>query len=320
MKKKKIVVIGGGSGTATVLTGLLYYYQQLVIQAVVSMADSGGSSGEIRDKDGVLPPGDVLKAIVALSPVPFARFFLLNRFHGLRTEQLNGHTVGNFLLTRMAQWADNDYIGAIRALEQMFECKGTVWPVTLDNVHLVAETNHRIITGEGEIEKWIYDEKTIGTDEKILAVKLEPKAEALPEVLTAIREANIVVIGPGSFYTSLSPSVQAGGIQEALAEARQVVYVTNVTSHPKETGGWTVSEFVNKMEAQIQRRVDVVISNKGLSPALRKKYASEHSFPVEVDVPADWNGRKVIVANFIGRGSTFARHNPRLLAKTIIQL
>src|SRR3989344_5225546 len=196
---RKIVVIGGGTGPTAFLSGLVAAggKDKFDITAVVSMADSGGSSGRLRDEKGVLPPGDVLKALLALSPKPYARELLPERFPHDGIPKLNGHSVGNLLLVSLYEYLDKDYLQAIVAMEQILKCQGRVLPVTLESSHLIAETTKRHIEGEGEIEKFLFGRKALVIDERLKNVRLIPTPTLLPEADEAIRKADMIVIGPG---------------------------------------------------------------------------------------------------------------------------
>lgn len=308
---KKIVIIGGGTGLSTLARGLrrIGLTKSNDVTAVVSMADSGGFSGFLRNERGVLPPGDVMKLLLAFSHLPeVAEELLYYRF-------VDGSVPGHYMLTGMAQTIG--YLAAIKNMQELLRCSGFVLPASLDQAHLFAETNRRVISGEGNIEKWFYDPKNKADDsEKLVRVFLEPVCRLLPEALRAIREADLIVIGPGSFYTSLIACLLVEGMSDALKD-KKIVFVVNVTTHPKETPNWAVSSFVSHIEAQIGRTVNTVLCNKSVPAHLLEAYGAEHSTPVEIDVPDSWNGRQVIKRQFVQPKSEFARHNPKRLARAI---
>ncbi len=310
-KKKKIVILGGGTGLSTVARGMrrIGLTNLHHVTAIVSMADSGGFSGMLRNEKGILPPGDVMKLLLAFSHLPeVAAQLLYHRF-------ADGSVPGHYMLTGMAERIG--YLPAIANMQEVLECSGKVLPVSLDEANLIAETNRRTITGEGAIEKWFYDPKNKADDrEKLHRVYLKPACSLLAEARQAILEADLIVIGPGSFYTSLIACLQVEGINELLVE-KKIAYVVNVTTHPKETPDWAVSDFVAQMERQIRKKVDYVVCNKSLPSHLLPSYDAEHSSPVVIDVPNIWNGRQVIKRQLVGPKQKFARHAHRRLARVI---
>lgn len=319
--KKRIVTIGGGTGQSAPLQGLVLLGggKKFETTAIVGMADSGGSSGRLRDELGVLPPGDILKALLALSTRPYARDLLSYRFNGRRSSVFKGHTPGNFLLTMMSSYC-GDYLNAVRAMEQLLDCQGRVFPASLDLTTLVGVTNRgRTIRSEGEIEQWIYN--TVPVRGHLMGLELDPVPQLLPAASKAIREADLVVIGPGSFYTSLAAVLKVSGLSQSLRGAGRVVaYVVNLTTHPRETPGWTARRFVEKTEELIGRKVNMVLCNSSIPQPLREKYGEEKAEIVSVDIPSSWDGRQVVVANFVKQGATLARHDPKRLAVVIASL
>lgn len=309
----KIAIIGGGTGLSTLARGLrrlLGLSGKHQITAIVGMADSGGFTGILRNEKGVLPPGDIMKLLLAFSTRPeLAEQLLYHRF-------ADGSVPGHYILTGMAK--RTGFLQAVENLQDLLQCAGTVLPATLDPAHLFAETNLRIIAGEGEIEKWIYNNED-WDKEKLLRVYLNPGCKLLPQASRAIEEADLVVIGPGSFYTSLVACLEVKGMNKVLAQKR-IAYVVNVTNHPKETPSWTVSNFVSQLEQQIGRQVDVVVCNKTVPAHLLEKYGEEHSAPVAIDVSNTWNGRQVLKCQLVPPKSEFARHNPKRLARVILNL
>lgn len=308
---KKIATIGGGTGLSTLARGLRRtgLTAACEVAAVVSMADSGGYSGLLRNERGVLPPGDLMKVLIALSHLPEEDLsFYSNR---AADNSVEGHT----MLVDLAEQVG--YLPAIEQMRNILQCSGRVLPATLDPAHLFAETNRRIIEGEGEIEKWFYDPKAKALEqEKLLRVFLKPPCRLHSAARRTIELADLVVIGPGSFYTSLIACLQVEGMTDTL-KGKKIVYNVNVTTHPLETPGWTVSDFVTKLEQQIDRQVDVVVCNESVPTRLLKTYGEEHSAPVKIDVPKSWNGRQVITHQLVKANAAFARHDPTLLARVI---
>lgn len=312
MKRPKIVVIGGGTGPQALLKGLVMLggRERFDITAIVGMADSGGSSGKLRDQFGVLPPGDVIKALIALSRKTEMCELLRHRFP-------DGHSVGNLLLAEMSQ-TSGSLPGAISDMERMLGCQGHVFPASLDNVNLVAETTRRKICGEGAIEDFIYN-GCLDDSETIRDVFLQPRASLYPEAEIATQRADLVVIGPGSFFTSLRAVLLVEGMAAALARSR-IGYVVNITTNPKDTRGWKASDFVSRLENAINRKVDVVICNSTISRELLDKHYQQNSQLVETDLPEDWEGRRVIRGSFVPEDSSLARHDLMRLATVVATL
>ena len=314
MPKKRIALIGGGTGLSTLARGLRRtgVTQQSEVTAIVGMADSGGFSGVLRNERGVLPPGDIMKLLLAFSTLPdLAGQLLYHRFP-------DGSVPGHYMLTGMAK--SIGFLPAVANMQELLKCSGKVLPATLDPANLIAETNLRFIKGEGNIEDWFYGKKAENRGkEQLLRVFLEPACSLLAEARQAIETADLVVIGPGSFATSLIACLEAKGMREALADVR-LAFVVNVTTHPKETPEWKVSKFVHELELQIRRKLDIVVCNKQVPEHLLEPYGKEFSTPVEIDVPDVWNGRQVIKRQLVLPKSEFARHNPKRLARVIQNL
>lgn len=310
----KLVIMGGGTGSSALARGLNLngVTENHEVTAIVGMADSGGYSGLLRNEAGVLPPGDVMKVLLAFSKLPeLAEKLLYHRFP-------DGSVPGHDILTAHAK--RDGFLNAVRDMEEYLQCSGRVLPASLEDANLCAETNRRIIEGEGNIEEWFYAQKVKDWDkEKLLRVYLHPACGILPEARSAIEEADLVVIGPGSFYTSLIACLQVEGMTEALV-GKPIVFVVNVTTHPKETPYWRASDFVKELELQIRRRVNIVVCNRGISTELQEKYKAEHSSAVKVDIPSLWNKRHVITRQLVAPKSSFARHDPRRLARVIQEL
>ncbi len=304
----KIVTIGGGTGQFTLLSGLKRV-PHAELTAVVSMADSGGSSGRLRDELGALPPGDVLKALLALSDLPgkVARELLQHRF---TAGSLNGHTSGNMLLTMLASYSGS-FLEAVHGLGDMLKVRGTVLPVTTGNITLRA----RLEDGTVLIGETAIDVPAEQTRPRIAEVWLEPNAMALPQVSAAIKVADHVVLGPGDLYTSVIPVLLVRGVAEALRETRaRLIYVCNTMTKPGETDGFMASQFVSAVERAIGRAVDTVVVNAAVpESAVAERYATEGSFPVENDL-----SDSRVVATDLLRKAELARHDPEKLAAAVL--
>jgi uncharacterized cofD-like protein len=267
---------GGGTGLPSLLGGLKNN-PWLNVNAVVTMFDSGGSSGQLRDELGVLPPGDILKCALALSRKPReARRVLLARLPTLEHARLGGHTGGNLLLSMMQRYS-GDFLDAIDGLRALLGCRGRVWPVSVQQASVCAEyTDGSATRGEVEVDA---GQLSGGLVHRIW---LEPPVPIHPFVATAITEFDAVIIGPGSFYTSLMPIFLVRGVAEALASMHgPVILIANLLTEGRGMLGFTAADAVARIEEAIQRPVDVVITNaKWPSPQVLGRYALEHKEPL----------------------------------------
>jgi uncharacterized cofD-like protein len=301
---------GGGTGLPSLLGGLKRN-PWLTVHAVVTMFDSGGSSGQLRDELGVLPPGDVLKCALALSPNENeARRVLLARLPMLRKQtRLSGHTGGNLLLSMMEQYS-GDFLVAVDALRTLLGCEGRVWPVSVDSSSICAQyANDAVTRGEVEVDAGQLD------GNQITRVWLEPAATIHPAVADAIAGFDAVVIGPGSFYTSLMPPLLVKGVAEAMARVNgPVILIANLLTEGGGMRHFTAAEAVRQVSQTIGRKVDAVMVNTGRPPdSVLARYAGEHKAMLPVgDVPA---GCEVIEADFWLR--EIARHDRWRLAYAV---
>lgn len=288
---KKIVVVGGGTGTYTVLSGLKKYSVDLT--AVVTMMDSGGSSGRLRDEFGQLPPGDVRQALVALSSSTSTMRALFN-YRYSKGEGLEGHNFGNLFLTALAEVSG----GMEKALEQaskILNIKGKVLPVTISKASLVAELeNGTIIKGENEIDEPVHDGKL-----RIKNLSIEPKPTAYAKTLAAIEAADLIIIGPGDLYTSLIPNLVVPGVADAICQSKaKKVYIVNLMTKFGQTYNFKASDFISEVEKYLGQCLDyVLINNKDFPEDTIELYKAENDSPVVNDLK---NGRfKVISEDFL---------------------
>ena len=301
---------GGGTGLPSLLGGLKRN-PWLKVHAVVTMFDSGGSSGQLRDELGVLPPGDVLKCALALSPNENeARRVLLARLPMLRSHaKLSGHTGGNLLLSMMEQYS-GDFLVAVDALRTLLGCEGRVWPVSVDSSSICAEYANGDIT-QGEVE---VDAGQLGGN-RITRVWLDPPATIHPAVADAIGFFDAVVIGPGSFYTSLMPPLLVRGVADAIAKVNgPVILIANLLTEGRGMTDFTAGEAVQQVSQTIGRKVDVVMVNTGRpTDAVLARYAAEHKAMLPVGHVPD--GCEIIEADFWLR--EIARHDRWRLAYAV---
>ncbi len=259
MSKKNILVIGGGNGSALCLEGLKKC-PDFAISALISMSDSGGSSGKLRKEFNTLPPGDIMRAILSLSKYDYKmlrQIFYKPRFKNVG--KLDSHNLGNLFLTLMSQYSGN-FLYALEALSQSVEAQGRVYPVTLENSNLVAELeNGDIIRTEEFIDNPRYNRGL-----KIKNVWLEPNCRAYTEAQKAIAAANCIILSPGSLYTSLIAALLPAGIKEVIDKNKKakIIYVAGSAYRlDGETGPERLSDFVLQMEKYLPRQIDLVIHN-----------------------------------------------------------
>jgi uncharacterized cofD-like protein len=273
--------VGGGTGLPSLLGGLKTN-PWLRLNAVVTMFDSGGSSGQLRDELGVLPPGDVLKCALALARNEGeARRVLLARLPTLEHHaRLAGHTGGNLLLSMMEQYS-GDFLAAVDGLRALLGCKGRVWPVSIEPASICAEYGDGTQT-RGEVEV----DAGQSRGHQVKRLWLEPEVAIHPVVADAIRGFDAVIIGPGSFFTSLMPPLLVRGVKEAIAEVRgPIILIANLLTEGRGMAGFTAAEAARWVSRAIGRSVDVVIANTGRpSAAALARYAAERKEPLDLGV------------------------------------
>lgn len=317
METKRITTIGGGSGQYILLSGLRDQ-QNFDIQAVVSMVDSGGSTGRLRDEYGVLPPGDILKCVLALSPHrDVARKIFQSRFQ--THERLKGHNAGNMLLTILSQYAGN-FPAGVEALCEVLETKGKVLPVTIRKATLVAElTDGSKLFGETAIDIPRGHQR-----EKIKTVFLVPhhseSVEVYPPVIKAITEAEYIIIGPGDLYTSIIPNFLVPGVKDAIENSSaKLIYVVNIMTKFGETDAFEAVDFINSLEDYLGRSIDLaIINNKQPSADIIKNYEEQKAYFVEHgSIGTRHKDCMILKANLLDESGGIIRHDPAKLVKVI---
>ena len=276
LRELNVGCFGGGTGLPSLLGGLKNN-PWLHANAVVTMFDSGGSSGQLRDELGVLPPGDILKCALALSRnAREARRVLLARLPTLEHARLGGHTGGNLLLSMMQRYS-GDFLDAIDGLSALLGCRGRVWPVSVQQASVCAEYGDGSAT-RGEVEV----DAGQSSGRFVRRIWLEPPVAIHPAVTRAIGEFDAVTIGPGSFYTSLMPIFLVRGVAEALAAMKgPVILIANLLTEGRGMAGFTAADAVARIEEAIQRKVNVAITNMTWpSPQILGRYALEHKEPL----------------------------------------
>lgn len=313
---KKVVVIGGGTGTFGVLSGLRPHCANLT--AIVTMADDGGSSGMLREEFGVLPPGDIRQALIALSHVDNRMLAKLFGFRFSDSKSFKGHSFGNLMLTALER-ITGDFQSAILEAGKILGVQGEVIPVTLDNVRLFAELdNGDVVRGETNVDVPKYDHRR-----SITRIWLEPRAKPNPRALQAIETADLVIIGPGGFYTSILPHFIIPGVTDALRASRgRVLYITNLMTKGGETNDFHASDFLRVLEEYIGNGVisHMLVNTKRPTPKRFAPYAKEGAAVVQSNsLKMFQNGPKIICADLL-RERGFLRHDPVKLAKAIMRL
>ena len=312
---KKIVVIGGGTGSFMVLTALRDY--PVALSSIVSMADNGGSTGRLRDQYGVLPPGDVRRALVALYDAgPTLRQLFNYRFSG---GDFNKHSFGNIFLSALEK-ITGSFADAVGVASKILNIKGRVIPVTLGNVSLCARlADDRVIRGETDIDVPRHDPRI-----PIKEIWLEPHVSINPEARRAILEADMIVIGPGDIYTSLIPNLLVKGAAEAIRKSKaKKVYVCNLMTKFGETHDFKAQDFVNTVEKYLGRGVlnYAVFNTRKPSAAVLGRYLKENSHFVSTSgLNLKQKKPRFILADLLDDGK-FVRHNPRKkLAGVLVSL
>ena len=316
IKGPKIVAIGGGTGLSTMLRGLKLYSSN--ITAVVTVADDGGGSGMLRQELGILPPGDIRNCILALADTePIMEKLLQYRFED---GMLKGQSFGNLFLAAMDGISDN-FEEAVRKMSDVLAVTGKVLPVTLDNIKLNAELEDGfIICGESNINK-----HDIIHSGKINRVFLDTgEAKALTEVLEDINEADMLILGPGSLYTSIIPNLLIKGVCEAFKKSKAPkVYVCNVMTQPNETDDYTAMDHIRAIEKHSYKGIldYCIVNTADISEELKVKYKIEGAELVRVDQDQiSKEGIKVIESELVSIKNNFIRHNSKKLAEIVIEL
>ena len=308
-KGPRVVAIGGGTGLSTLLRGIKKYTGNIV--AIVTVADDGGSSGRLRDEFRLLPPGDIRQCLTALAETePLMTELFQHRFGG--DGSLSGHSFGNLFITAMAE-ITGDFEHAIRESGRVLAVRGQIVPSTLRDVTLCATAGSEVRVGESRVPYG---------DGRIDRVFLDPADASInPEAEAAILDAELIVIGPGSLYTSILPNLLVDGMVEALRASPAVkVYVCNVAGQPGETMGFAVSDHLDTIEEHIGGSlVDYVIVNSNNGLPLPRSAVDAGITRVAFD--RDRASRKpvhYILADVVNN-KVSTHHDPEKLARVIMK-
>ncbi|WP_335871616.1 gluconeogenesis factor YvcK family protein [Bacillus sp. 2205SS5-2] len=311
--QRKIVILGGGTGLPVLLRGLKKY--PLDITAIVTVADDGGSSGRLRNDLDIPPPGDVRNVLAALSDVePLIEQLFQHRFQ--TTNELTGHSLGNLIIAALTS-ISGDFVHAIQEMSRVLNVRGKVLPAANQSVVLHAEMEDgSIVSGESKIP---YSGK------KIKKVFLTPeKTDPLPETITAIREADLIIIGPGSLYTSILPNLLVPQIGEEVSKAKaKKVYICNIMTQAGETLDFTASDHVKAIYHHMNSQfIDIILVNNEEVPLeVQMKYKEELAKPVVYDIDRLKElGLDVLYKNILSYEGEYIRHNTDEVAKIIYTL
>lgn len=309
----RVVVIGGGTGMPVLLRGLKNL--PIHLTALVTVADDGGSTGRLRDETGMPAPGDIRNVIAALSDVePILLDLFQHRFEV--GNGLSGHSLGNLLLAAMSSVTGDFYTG-IKELSRVLNVKGDIHPISNESMRLYAEmTDGAIVFGESNIPL---------ANKRIKRVFISPEdVEPLPNALTSINQADLIVISPGSLYTSILPNLIIPQIGQAIKEsAGKVVYVCNVMTQTGETTGYSASDHVQAIRDHIgETSIDsIIVHNEGIEKEVRDIYAEENAKPVIYDIEKLVDmGLHIIEEDIIDYSKSALRHDTNKIANLLYSI
>jgi uncharacterized cofD-like protein len=306
----KVVIIGGGTGLSVLLRGLKLY--PLDITAIVTVADDGGSSGRLRDELNIPPPGDIRNVLTALSDVePLVEELFQHRFN--KGNNLYGHSLGNLILAAMTN-ITGDFVHAIKEMSTVLNVRGKVLPAANSSVILNAEMEDgTIVSGESKIPE---------VGKKIKRVFLSPDdIEPLPEAIDAIREADLIIIGPGSLYTSILPNLLVPKIGEEVCRAKaKKVYICNVMTQAGETLSYTASDHVKALYDHMKCTFmnTILVNEEEIPEQIRALYEEELAKPVHYDIDGlKALGLEVITDKIVCYENSVIRHDTKKVAKLL---
>lgn len=319
----RVVALGGGTGLATLLRGLKDHIARrredpvrmpiADLAAIVTVTDDGGSSGRLRRDYKILPPGDIRNCMVALSKdEPLLRALFQYRFPGGRG--LRGHSFGNLFLAALSG-ITGDFIEAVRLTGQVLAIRGRIFPSTTEMVTLEALLdNRRVVRGETKIS---------AAGRRIRQIRLVPRrARPYPEALEAIRRADLILVGPGSLYTSILPNLLIRGVADAIRRSRATrVYICNLMTQPGETQGYSAADHVRAIYEHTRPGLFdwIVLNHSHISPRLLRRYRAEKAEPVRNDIPELQRLKLRVVLDELVEEGNVARHNSRRLTDLVLE-
>lgn len=321
---KNITLIGGGTGTFVVISGLKQH--QVDLSAIITVADSGGSTGRLRDEFGFLPVGDMRQALAALADdkkQTLIRDLLLYRF--AKGSGLEGHNLGNLILTAL-QDISGSTAKALNIAGHIFRLHGKIYPITTQNIQLVIE----YLDGTTIIGEHLLDDYKLG-GKKISSVKTSPRAKIYSKASEAITNSDLIIFGPGDLYASIIPNLVVSGFKKAIKSSKaKLVYVVNLMTRYTQTHNMTATDHVHQIEKYLPRQLDVIIINtQGIPKSLIHQYQNQKEFPVTDDLDSD--KRRVIRDKLISvkpvakhpkdqTPRSYLRHDSTKLAKIVFKL
>jgi uncharacterized cofD-like protein len=307
---KKVTVIGGGTGTFVVLTALKE--SSINLGVIVTMMDSGGSTGRLRDQLGVLPPGDLRQCLVALSEAPLLwRSLFLYRFEN---GDLAGHNFGNIFISALEKVSAN-YDEVIDTASFVLKTKGKVIPVTFKKTHLgVTYENGNTVKGEGKIDTNVDETK------RIIQAFLKPKVFANPKAMSRISQSDYLILGPGDLYTSIIPVLLVDGVKQAILKSNaKIIYIMNLMTKSGQTSNYKATDHLEDMEKYLGKKPDYVLVNNGKIPSgVLEWYLRYHENPVVNNIKDDEPGIKMIQENFTDQKS-FIKSKSDQLTRSILR-
>jgi len=319
----RVVALGGGTGLSTMLRGLKQYVAGRKrdgtsrpiadLAAVVTVTDDGGSSGRLRREYRILPPGDIRNCMVALSKDELLLSKLFQyRFPAGRG--LAGHSFGNLFLTALTNSTGGDFPKAVQTSAQVLAIRGRIFPSTAQNVTLAAELEDgTLVKGETNISR---------SRKRIVRVRLVPRhVQPVPEVLQALREADLILVGPGSLYTSILPNLLVEQVSEVIANSNATrVYIANLMTQPGETRHYSVADHIQAIYDHTQRRLFdfAVINRKPVSPRLLRRYKAQGAEPVDPSLDElEKLGVRYVTGDFLQEHKV-VRHDELRLARLLL--
>lgn len=320
---KKVTVIGGGTGSFVVLSGLKSYPIDLAV--VVTMMDSGGSTGKLRDQLGVLPPGDLRQCLVALSETSLLwRKLFLYRFE---EGDLSGHNFGNIFISALEKVTSN-YDEVIKTASYVLKTKGKVIPVTFNKTNLCAEySNGKLVFGETKIDENNHERS------RIIRLFLDPQVEANNKALLRLKNSHYIIIGPGDLYTSIIPILLVNKVKEAIQKSKaKIIYNLNLMTKSGQTYQYTANDHIRDLTKYLEREPDFVVINNGeIKKEIIDWYADGNEIEVKNDLSNDNFWGTIINKDLIDNQNynksvsdrltrSILRHNPKKLAKVLASI